>query len=111
MKTIEPIEIGQIIKAFRKSNNLTQFKLAECIGIDEKQLGKIERGVHYPSVPTFLKIIKTLNINIEIFYPEECSQKHSDKSELLNNILSASTKELKFANKVLTVVKEHLNSD
>jgi len=67
MQVADNKEIGQIIKSYRKMLNLTQFQLAEMVEIDEKQLGKIERGVHYPSVPTFLKLLKILNIDINKF--------------------------------------------
>lgn len=68
MKNISAQEIGKIIKNSRKYAGLTQFELAELVEIDDKQIGKIERGVHFPSVPTFLKILKALQINIDKFY-------------------------------------------
>ncbi|MBQ8458949.1 helix-turn-helix transcriptional regulator [bacterium] len=68
MKTLDMSELGELVKNYRKANGLTQYQLAEIIDIDDKQLGKIERGVHFPSVPTFLKLIKVLNIDINLFY-------------------------------------------
>lgn len=68
MNEISAQQIGKIIKDFRKNNGFTQFELAELVGIDDKQIGKIERGIHYPSVPTFLKILNVLQINIDKFY-------------------------------------------
>lgn len=68
MKTLDMREMGELFRTFRKAQHLTQFQLAEAIEIDEKQLGKIERGVHYPSVTTFLKLIKALNIDVNKFY-------------------------------------------
>lgn len=68
MKEISAQEIGHIVKNYRKQAGLTQFELAELIGIDDKQIGKIERGIHYPSVPTFLKMLKVLQISVDKFY-------------------------------------------
>ncbi len=70
MENFSAQKTGELIKFYRKKTGITQFELAELVGIDEKQIGKIERGVHYPSVPTFLKIIKVLKINIEKFYTD-----------------------------------------
>lgn len=68
MNEISAQKIGIIIKNSRKQAGFTQFELAELVGIEDKQIGKIERGVHFPSVPTFLKMLKVLQINIDKFY-------------------------------------------
>ena len=68
MEILSSKETGKLIRFYRKALGITQFQLAEQIEIDDKQLGKIERGIHYPSMPTFLKLIKILNINLEEFY-------------------------------------------
>lgn len=61
-------ELGKNIKSFRKKHNITQEKLAEQIGIDPKNLSKIEQGKNYPSAETITAIAKTLGINLyELF--------------------------------------------
>ncbi len=99
--------IGLIIKNHRKQAGFTQFELSELIEIDDKQLGKIERGVHYPSVPTFLKIIKTLNINIEEFYFDNSASVSPQESKLMRLIRASSQKELELVYKILEVIRNN----
>lgn len=82
--------------------------MAEKIEIDEKQLGKIERGVHYPSVPTFLKIIKTLNMDINLFYSENIPIISNEESKLTRLIKSSNPKELNLAYKILETIRENI---
>jgi len=56
---------GKKIQQIRKSRNLTQAKLAEIAGIDDKHLSKIETGVYFPTYTTLNKILTALELNIE----------------------------------------------
>lgn len=60
-------EIGSRIKKIRLSQGLTQHDLAERIGVTEKQISKIETGVHYPKFDNFIKILEALNITMREF--------------------------------------------
>lgn len=53
--------IGNKIKALRKSQGLTQEQLAEKVGIDDKHLSKIENNKHQPSYATLCKIAEVLD--------------------------------------------------
>lgn len=97
METFSTEKIGSIIKSHRKNLGITQFELAELVGIDGKQIGKIERGIHYPSVPTFLKIIKILQINVEKFYSENndtTTQRNNKLSRLIHKLTPKQTDKL-----------------
>ena len=71
-------QLGQKIQELRKKKKLTQEKFAEMVGIDPKNVSKIENGNNYPTAETLTSIAKALNINIyelfvfkdEISYPE-----------------------------------------
>lgn len=104
METLDSKKTGELIRTYRKAKNYTQFKLAEIAGIDEKQLGKIERGVHYPSVPTFLKIIKALNIDINVFYSDASTNIPQAESRLMNLIRISSSKELEMAYRIIELI-------
>ncbi|MBQ8460598.1 helix-turn-helix transcriptional regulator [bacterium] len=54
---------GRSLKNHRKINKITQEKLAELIDIDPRQIARIEAGGSLPSLETFLKITKVLNIS------------------------------------------------
>ncbi len=62
--------IGKKFREYRKSKHLTQFELAEKVGLNEKQISRIEAGLNYPTYLTFVKLIDVLNINIEDFIQE-----------------------------------------
>lgn len=106
METLDSIKTGELIRTHRKAQHLTQFELAEIADIDEKQLGKIERGVHYPSVPTFLKIIKALNIDVNVFYSENSKKIKTEESKLMKLIRKSSPKELDTVCKIIEIIQD-----
>ena len=57
-------KLGKNIKKYRKSMNFTQEKFAELIGIDPKNVSKIENGNNYPSPETISSIAEVLNIDL-----------------------------------------------
>lgn len=56
--------LGEKIRKMRKSRGLTQEKLAELIGIDNKHLSRIEIGKHMPTYSVLKKLAKTLDFDI-----------------------------------------------
>ena len=69
------IQLGQKIQMLRKKRRLTQEQFAELIGIDPKNVSKIENGNNYPSAETLTSIAKALEVDIyELFvFTEEIS--------------------------------------
>ncbi len=61
------IIIGKRIRKFRQRQGLTQHDLAERIGVTEKQISKIETGIHYPKFENFVKILDSLDISLKEF--------------------------------------------
>lgn len=61
-------QLGQKIQDLRKSKKLTQEKFSELIGIDPKNVSKIENGINYPSAETLTSIVNALGVEIyELF--------------------------------------------
>lgn len=58
-------EFGKRLKEFRKSRHWTQAQLAKKIGVDPSMVGSYERGVHYPPVPTLLKLAGELGVSVD----------------------------------------------
>jgi len=52
------------VKAERVRKNLTQFQLAELIGVSESTISLIERGLQAPSIYIVIDIARVLKINI-----------------------------------------------
>lgn len=59
--------IGRRIKELRKSRKLSQEILAEKLGIEPRQLSKLETGKHYPSFETMNNLLEILKISYEDF--------------------------------------------
>lgn len=98
--------IGQKIKLQRKRLKLTQFELAEKVGIHEKQLSRIEAGLHYPSLENFIKILRILNISLSDF--EEKKEINPIKDDI-NQILDESdNRELKMYRDVIKSIRKNL---
>ena len=57
--------IGKIIKQYRKNNKLTQFELAERIGVSEFYVSALERGSRKPGRETLIKLSNEMDIPIE----------------------------------------------
>lgn len=57
-----PKYLGEKIKLLRKNAKLTQEVFSEKIGIEPQNLSRIERGLNFPSLATFIKISEVLNI-------------------------------------------------
>jgi transcriptional regulator with XRE-family HTH domain len=62
---------GRHLKALRKSRNLTQAQLAEKLGGDPSMVCNYERGIHYPPVPTLLKLARALEVSLDRLLGEE----------------------------------------
>lgn len=80
------IQLGQKIQNIRKKKRLTQEQFAELIGIDPKNVSKIENGNNYPSSETLTAIANALGVDVyELFvFNNEISY-----DEMRNAILSS----------------------
>ena len=59
---------GSRIQELRKKNNLTQFELAEKIGLSTNFIGMVERGERNTSVDKIFKLAKAFNISLAQFF-------------------------------------------
>lgn len=96
---------GKRLQQIRKHKNLTQEKLAELIGSDEKQVSTWERGIYFPEYPRLEKICTALNVELcELF--DVSGFKTNDELKLIchNLIDSADDKDLRTIYKVLSSI-------
>jgi len=78
-------QLGRRIQNLRRTAKITQESLAEIIGIDPKNVSRIENGNSYPSTETLTAIAKALNVDIyELFVFEKKIPVEIMKQELLN---------------------------
>lgn len=64
-------EIGQRIIELRESRGIPRTKLADDIGYDQSNLGKVERGTYAASPELLKKIADYFNVSVAHLYGEE----------------------------------------
>jgi transcriptional regulator with XRE-family HTH domain len=71
--------IGQAIRDHREKHHMTLEQLASITQLDEKHLGRLERGEKTPLLPTFYKITIALNLSVDKLFQD--IQKQQKKRE------------------------------
>lgn len=74
-----PEELGQLIRANRKSIGLRQDDTAGSIGVSENFLGKVERGGETVQWGKLFQVLKELGLTVTVEVPEQYA-----KQTLLN---------------------------
>lgn len=59
-------KVGNLIRALRTQQGLTQLQLAERIGVSDRAVSKWERGRGAPDVTLLRTLSESLNVNIEV---------------------------------------------
>lgn len=96
-------DFGQRIKELRNKKGITQYQLAEMVGIDPKHMSHIENGRSFPKADLIEKFTKAL----EIEYPELFNTQHLEDREiifkkLINYLGNASDSELQVIYKLIS---------
>ena len=100
--------IANKIKLARKNLNMTQAQLAELIDISVQQMSRIEVGTYIPSLPTFLKIVKVLNLTLDDFGINACVNNNDLRSNLIKKISLMNNVELKCCENSINTMQENL---
>lgn len=88
-------KIGSQIKKFRVRRGMTQQDLAEKIGLSEKQISKIETGIHYPKFENFVKIMDVLGVSMKDFDYETESESNTIRDNIIKILYKENETELK----------------
>ena len=94
--------IGKKIKQLRKNAKLSQAELSEKIGMTEKNLSNIERGLQLPALNSFLKMLDIMNIPLYEFGINPNNNQNSKRDELIKEIYLSDNEE---ASAFLTIIK------
>ena len=62
-------EFGAQVRAVRKYEKITQLELAWMVGLSDKTIRDIERGLPGPSIGAVLKVAQELGIELTIANP------------------------------------------
>lgn len=87
--------IGEKIRKARINAGLTQYELAEKIGLTEKHMSNIERGLNFLALNNFFRLIEVLGLSLEYFGVRTKQENNLEKIELIDVVEDASKKQLK----------------
>ena len=75
--------LGSVVRATRKSKNLSQEALAEKLGVGKRTIMDIEKSTGNPKFELLCLLVRELDLPLyEVFYPEV-----SDSSEMKNVLM------------------------
>ena len=66
---LEPKTLASIIRKHRKAANLSQMQLAEMAGVGKTVVFDIEKGKETVKLDTLRKILKILNLKVQLISP------------------------------------------
>jgi len=103
-------KLGKKVRELRKTQKLSQKKLAQKAGLHYTYIGAVERGERNLSLRSMEKIAKGLKVNIAEFFPSP--QTLSPKGQVIEKIVNLLRhKELKVLQLVLRVAKTIIQGD
>ncbi|MDX1900724.1 MAG: helix-turn-helix transcriptional regulator [Gammaproteobacteria bacterium] len=62
-------DIGQTIRECRKKSGLSQLELAQLAGVGKTAIFDIEKGKPTVQLDTLMKVLETLNIQLQLLTP------------------------------------------
>ena len=97
--------IGKKIKQLRTKAKLSQAELSEKIGMTEKNLSNIERGLQIPALNSFLRLLDVLNVPLSEFGITAKDTENKSRDELIKEIYLSNTKEIDAYLNIIKTVK------
>jgi len=92
--------LGKRIRQGRLKLDLTQFALAEEVGVSQNFLGDIERGIKAPSITTAIRLANVLNMSLDVMFAESLTSQVNETADIILTdkqlaILKKFTKDIK----------------
>lgn len=75
--------LGKRIKQGRLRLDLTQYALAEEVGVSQNFLGDIERGIKAPSITTAIRLANVLNISLDVLFAESLTNQVNETQDII----------------------------
>ena len=97
--------IGKKIKQLRMKAKLSQAELSEKIGMTEKNLSNVERGLQVPALNSFLKMLDVLKVSLSEFDINICENENKTREELIKEIYLSSSKEIDAYLNIIKTIK------
>lgn len=102
------IQIGERIQIARGLAGLTQERFSELVGVSTQYISDLERGVTGTSIPTLIKICKTLSVSSDYILMGEKSDK--DISGILRRLEYLPENEIKLIERGINLMIEAFQS-
>lgn len=99
--------IGKKIRQIRVEKGFSQEKLSEGIDISPRHMCTIENGNSLPSLETFVRIAKILDIDINDFFNLSSVNTDTLRTEIYEMIQTSSVPELHLIKDLILAVKKN----
>lgn len=86
-------DFGMRLKELRSKKGITQYQLAEMVGVDPKHMSHIETGRSFPKADLIEKFAEALGVEYTKFFKTEHLQDKKILCEQINNYLNKATEE------------------
>ena len=101
--------LGMMIASLRKENGMTQFELAEKMGVTDKAVSKWERDLSCPDVNTIPKLAEVFGISVDELMQikaESQDEAKKDVTSIINMIMKAIALAMGVGVVVLSILKK-----
>lgn len=99
--------LGKKIKQMRVERGLSQEKLSEMIDISPRQMCVIENGNSSPSLETFVKIARVLEIDVNDFLDLKSKGYDDLRLSVINLVKASDKKNLKLIKDIITTIENN----
>lgn len=105
------MKINEVIRKYRKEQNLTQEQVANHLGVTAPAVNKWENGISYPDITLLAPLARILNINIDTLLSFKDDLTDIEINQFIKDISGeiSSLGYIKTFNKVSNKVKEYPN--
>ena len=87
-------EVGMFLRQGRTALELTQEDVAEAMDCNATYYGNMERGVHYPGLGLFLRMVSYLHLSVDKFMERKESVRTDTYQQLLRTLNDCTESEL-----------------
>lgn len=103
---MDKIEIGNQLKALRKSKNMTTQQLADKVSVSQSYISRFENGRAIPDIEMLESILTALGTDLASFFSSQLEEMPKDLIQLMDTVKTLSPNARKKLNEFLLLVKE-----
>ena len=95
---------GSMIATLRKEQGMTQFELAEKMGVTDKAVSKWERDLSFPDVNSIPKLAEIFNVSVDALMQVKADTKEESEGKKVSEIVNIALKGIALAMGVAVAV-------